>query len=784
MRNSLYVSLLLLCLSCICDGQSNITVSIANGKYQLDNNKDQYSLPISLLFDGNTFVNKTIAFYSDKKDSAEVVNAKFGSSDLGVSNGTSNYEIKVNKDSTINLKGNSTKIKGTIFFKIDNGELSQPINFAGEQPPPNNNEKVPIQSYKSGSIILDAIKIVELKNKIEAGNSIPAERKLFISILANYNIKTSQNLEKSQNRYLINNLGKAFKLIDSLKSGIESGNIPVQLASAVTSLNNMDVTTIADGFAKFIVIRTKQELSIAFFNNFKDAINKKEFDDLRTVFPQTYKTLSALGDKIYMYNSYIQTLRESFEKDLATLPANLPTILDNHEDFFGSKSGLKLKAILQTGFYLAQQIKNKQHPGNIIEDYPIEYLSVPGINANIKASFQTLRLLSISMKNNVDSMGYWVDYSKIKNIFSDDTTMIIYLGLLEQQAKRNKIVFNDSAGNSVMLSTIVDSMYTTVADSLPKYKSYLRGLVIKIQDIESYVANLKTGRSDSLNLENYYGVVSSSIDLMKYLIRVEELPYFPKGLDLHAMTALYFYIGQTSSDIAVDINRKNYALAIVNAKQLLDTIFSGHPDLKNMSEAFFKYGSFMAALAGAKSSDDVETVIESVVLPAGSSSIKRESIWNFSLNAYGGGFFGMEKISGVNNMKLNSYGVAAPIGICFSKGSGSWVPIFGAFCNDGHWSNSVFISVVDIGALAAFRFKDDSTQAAPNVQLKDIISPGIFYSWGIPFCPFSLNVGWQIGPLLRTVTKTSNTYSQNYTRFSISAVVDIPLFNLYTKPKD
>ena len=197
----------------------------------------------------------------------------------------------------------------------------------------------------------------------------------------------------------------------------------------------------------------------------------------------------------------------------------------------------------------------------------------------------------------------------------------------------------------------------------------------------------------------------------------------------------------------------------------------------------------MATIAQSQNSDDVEAAIEAVALPSGSSRVKRETPFNVSLNAYTGLYYGNEQIDGVDNKghAFNSYGVSAPIGFSISRGHSF---LFLGTGKDGWkknkygWATSLFLSVVDIGALASFRFTNDSTKSVPNIQLKDIISPGVFLSIGIPKSPLSFNCGYQIGPLLREVTQTKNAYSQNYTRFSISLCVDIPLLNFYTKSKD
>ena len=417
-------------------------------------------------------------------------------------------------------------------------------------------------------------------------------------------------------------------------------------ANLSASVGNLDVTSLADGFAKFIVTRTKQELSMALVSliSLKRCLAIRSMWTCKRFFRKRIRPSLQSGMKYICNNAYLQTLRESFERDLAALPSNLPTILDNHKTFFDSLP--ELSATLKAGFYLAQQIQEKQHPGNIIENFPVECLK----DSDVIASFQTLQLLSTSLKSNTDTLRYWASYSDIKKLFSNDSVLIkIYFGLLEQQAKINRIKFKGNADR--YLSDIIESWYPSMTNDLPKYKTYIKNLVLKIQSLETKVAGLKTKGSDSLNIENYYGLVSSSIDLMKFLTQVENLPHFPDSLDIQKKTAIYFYAAQTSANIVIDVNRKNYSSAILDAKQLYDTIFTDtnigdfvsrskkdsklcQKDLadtiktekeksKTTINAFFKYGSFMAVVAMAKNSDDVEAAVETVALPAGSASIKK-----------------------------------------------------------------------------------------------------------------------------------------------------------------
>ena len=102
----------------------------------------------------------------------------------------------------------------------------------------------------------------------------------------------------------------------------------------------------------------------------------------------------------------------------------------------------------------------------------------------------------------------------------------------------------------------------------------------------------------------------------------------------------------------------------------------------------------------------------------------------------------------------------------------------------GGKSISLFIPVVDIGALASYRFADDSSSVSSVVQLKNIISPGLYVYYGLGKCPVSIGLGAQMGPQLRTITAQDINVDKNiYVRFGISIAVDIPVLNFYTKSR-
>jgi len=351
------------------------------------------------------------------------------------------------------------------------------------------------------------------------------------------------------------------------------------------------------------------------------------------------------------------------------------------------------------------------------------------------------------------------------------------------------------------------------------YKDYIMGLENKLELINKMIKSYSRPASDSAAVELYAQYLKTTVDIFEYSLGISRLPLLDKttigsriGSFEHTLWP-YFNISNAVADMSSYVVRRNYSGTINKAVYVYNEILAirdhkkdtdvrtGEPgmnvlsgtitssDLVHDAEAtgtdpekakstlnsIIKYGGAMASIATAKTSDEVEQAIETYALPVGSSRIKKNSNFNIALNAYAGLYIGSEKIGGVdNNYKIfNAYGVTAPIGVSVSTGINRYTK--------NAWSTSLFFSIIDIGAPVAFRFKDDKTEQIPSIQLKDIVSPGVFFSVGLPRVPVSVNLGWQMGPVLRKIDPSvAGKASSNYSRISISFLVDIPLFNFYT----
>lgn len=635
-------------------------------------------------------------------------------------------------------------------------------------------------SVKSQTPFYDALNIrnnfVDVITDSFTFKSDPASINEVSNLLRNYladSLRNKKSLTETQvlTQYLSNDFLKSQAAIAIGGAGATA----TSLHSLISSVGNLDVTNIADGFAKFLVKRTKEELNVAFFERFKEIIHKPGYEDAFILFPQTCATLDAIGEQIYNYESYMNVLRESFESDINALVSNLPKLIEapKHKEFFDTHK--EIKSTCQSVLFVANELLNKVHPGNILADFDTDFLKGFASNGdnNVKAAVQTLQLFSNSLRS-TSTDHYWVSVDSLKLLVNDPIALQIYFGLIYQQAGNNKITF---AGNKD-LQNLLKNTLLPAKDKIAQLNNFIRGLISQATILTKSIQNLSGKEADKLTFTDYYNFYSSTIDFFQYATQVTQIPEL-SSLKPDSTFNNYLLAAKAAGNIALDISRKNYGAAIINSYQLYSFAFTTRDSSALFKKFLLQYGSFISSIAQAENSDDVEKAIEAAALPSGSSRIKRESKYNIALNAYLGIYSGHEFIKGVtDNTFLNTFGITAPIGVSFSVG--------GIKSNDskGGKSWSALISLIDLGAVTAYRFTNDSsTDKLPTIQLKDIISPGLFLSYGLGKCPISINGGFQYGPLLRKVSADANNIGNSYWRASFSICVDIPILNFYTKSK-
>ncbi len=111
-----------------------------------------------------------------------------------------------------------------------------------------------------------------------------------------------------KNNFLIN-----FKVVSHLQSENDRGSL-------TKSILNLDVTKYADGFAKFIAARFKEEMYMYFFKKFKASItDTTKYYDVKILFENTFNELLLVDEKIYDYKRYLPSLRTKMEFDASVM---------------------------------------------------------------------------------------------------------------------------------------------------------------------------------------------------------------------------------------------------------------------------------------------------------------------------------------------------------------------------------------------------------------------------------------------------------------------------------
>lgn len=542
---------------------------------------------------------------------------------------------------------------------------------------------------------------------------------------------------------------------------------------AATTSQGLDITKYADGIARFLVKRTKEELSISFFTKFKDVINSPSYKDLQTLFPTTKQGLNLIGDEIYNYQQYITILREGFENDLKLLPDHVPDIIDNHDTFF--KEHPNLKVLIQVSSFIAAELRDNSHPGAIIANFNGEELS--DLHPVLEHSFETLKLISECLRGQDNNENkYWVDLKDIKEVAADSQTLKIFLGLMLEvyKSKALPITFDNQSLDSILIDIhpVFDSRYAS-------FKSMFIDIGENVHKLNNIIkAKGEKQDTNRLNIDDVLLYFNSAADLIQNLSFIDTLI----GIQLPDST-MHSRIDQltsaikTSSNLIANVNYRKYGAAIVNLVSLYEIALpKSDPNHTRQRDYILKYGNFMASLVQAETSEDVADIIDAFALPPGSSRIKRESATSVSLNSFVGPFWG----SGESGQY---YGLSAPVGVAFSLGGIHWMGNKRPGKSEGGKSFSLIFTVLDVGALTAFRFQND-TLDVPSIYLKEIISPGIFLSYGMGKSPISINAGYQRVPLLQKVGEEANDVLLNKVgRWNASLVVDIPVLNLHSTPK-
>jgi hypothetical protein len=540
--------------------------------------------------------------------------------------------------------------------------------------------------------------------------------------------------------------------------------LDVTLPANIPTGTGISVANFADGLTQFLIKRAKEELLIAFFSRLQDPKQAPEF---RQVFPNTAAVVDNFN--AWEYANIVNTLRSAFNKDLKNILADLPNLSNlNPGDYTGSvktrvqaithflatDNGRILISAMQIGNGFINGLKMPDVIDAITGNKYLGNLS----NVDEQNIIKLLDVLSSSVRSSDPNKSY----ISLTDFTTDPITLQIYGGLVYQQILNAQI----KIGGHDIARDIKNNIAL-----IKNYVAYAKSLVTHADQIDVNIANLKTARArGETDLTKYWGAIFESSK--QFLLYAENTTTIDPAFTLPKHLQEAIDMSANTLEVATDIGNKNYSDAITVVLKMISDIVGNQSDKSGFGMFFVKYASFAASIVQAKSSTDIENAIETVALPAGSASIKKNTNFSIALNGYIGGAIGEEYLAQKASSNWGTIsGAYAPIGVTFSK------RIYTS-------SVSLFVQLIDLGAVASYRLSDPNTASLPNFSFQNILAPGLGIIYGIPGMPVSIGYIDQLGPQLRSINATDVVTSQGLNRrWQFFIAVDIPLFSLYAKSK-
>ena len=537
-----------------------------------------------------------------------------------------------------------------------------------------------------------------------------------------------------------------------------------------TNLMGLNVTNYADGIAKFLIVRGKQEVSTVFFERMKNDLDK--YPELQAILPNTTSIIVNVENHNLL--NLLQELRDALVKDLIKTPQNLLSLrdLDTNECRNDVKCKARFNSISKiftaTASYDPRPITISLNltqgiiDGNniavlinrIVSDFSICY-----IDDNFNGALKLTSILLNSMLTDQEQEGLFISETKLKNLFSNPDLLNIYFGLVYQ--KYNKMdCYSSIKINSKDLKTIITAIING--------RNIFYAGITSFDNVNVAYKATKKQIGNGQNIDNsYYGaLVVSSFSAITRMIQISsevlEVTSTPEIIKISTNLSI-------GSDFCVDIQQRNYS-GIFNDLVKFISQNKVFPDTL-VHQKVIKYLSFASNMAMAVNSDEINEAINAVALPPGSFSIKQKSGWNASFNGYIGYNWDYDN----KPIKDEPYakGVYAPLGISISKGLSK--KCGGAI--------TVFASIIDVGAIAAYRLTEGMIDTLKQeIRFESIFAPGLQLFAVIPKTPIAFGFGWRATPKLFYSGNSGFITIPSHDVFTISVLIDIPIFNIYNIP--
>ncbi|WP_396179419.1 hypothetical protein [Flavobacterium sp.] len=404
-------------------------------------------------------------------------------------------------------------------------------------------------------------------------------------------------------------------------------------------------TQIINALSQFLVDRTKQELTLTFYQNFKDKLDGAVTIDLgngsfltiklKDVFKNTYRLFESKNyfDSPSLGEIWIL----AFKKDLIELPIAIKEVILRNEQL----ANTEMVHFAIISYDAINKIKKGEHPINIIDELNDSYYTNDKSKFDIDQIIGLLQLFSENLATDEIKEGYkeikWINSANLKSLEEDQRKYLV--GLIYQKGRDNglfKKPFLEDSQTSIeayINKDNYDLLYALIKRTLNNYNIVSQQLADLKQNKNGDENKLK----DYANFINtFYGLFDETIE--NYYLLTNNTQYYQSK---------YYTKCKPIFNNVININN-----AIVNSQYaecfLLTNQFLAHlfPQIAEDSEVYKKfnfYGNFMVDVINtSENNGNLKSVIEKYAMPVCSYRIKRTVKSSWDVSAYPGLYLAYE----------------------------------------------------------------------------------------------------------------------------------------------
>ncbi|MDP3128334.1 MAG: hypothetical protein Q8M81_07560 [Sediminibacterium sp.] len=461
------------------------------------------------------------------------------------------------------------------------------------------------QAYNKQNTYIDALELKKIFEQNRIGVNIDNYKlyKDYYEILQKYGIKETNinsNIFLKDSILKINDIALAND--GSLKSKTSPYTKPNLEAISARSLDWQ--ASAINGLANFMAGRFKQEiLQVSIDQIFKQIKTKEDSILVKSIFPKTFKQIGDLygsGSSSY-YTADLLLLRQTAQIDIEQLPKN---IIKNPETIFPKlKNEPKIKDMLALGNYIVEYSQQGQSLDRLLSILANENYSS---DSTVYKILNVADLISQALLNKEGSKDIWVNPANILPTTASSLKNLeirYFYGLLYQQLIQ-----------------------------IPEFKNYLESqdsndivlIAAKIQDLVRFVNKLNNTynyiKSKEFNLKSPEEIATYIKDINQTIsFFATTLKKIPEINNLYILNDTLLDVSARYITIVEALMKQDYQKVI----PLLVIEFGEYMMDKNGKSS--RTIAFVSQLATIESADDMEALLNSYVLPIGSSSIKRHS---------------------------------------------------------------------------------------------------------------------------------------------------------------